>query len=128
MEQQERLEQYQKFRDGIVNVISCTDIASRGLDSTRVKHIINYEFPMFVSDYIHRCGRTGRIGHDENCLVTSFISQKKELPLLHSIEKSARLSGTLENVNNNKIRLLRERVIRKDPVEEFLSKEFDVSQ
>jgi superfamily II DNA/RNA helicase len=43
-------------------VVVCTDIAARGLDTTRVGHVVQYEFANDVVSYIHRIGRTARAG------------------------------------------------------------------
>jgi len=43
-----------------VRVLVATDIAARGIDVDGISHVVNYDFPMHVEDYIHRIGRTGR--------------------------------------------------------------------
>lgn len=48
------------FRDGIFQILVATDIAARGIDVTRISHVINYDIPSTPEDYIHRIGRTGR--------------------------------------------------------------------
>lgn len=48
------------FRDGTVQILVATDIASRGIDVTAISHVINYDMPDTVETYIHRIGRTGR--------------------------------------------------------------------
>jgi ATP-dependent RNA helicase RhlE len=48
------------FRDGKFQILVATDIAARGIDVTRVSHVINYDIPSTPEDYIHRIGRTGR--------------------------------------------------------------------
>lgn len=45
---------YKEFQTGKVNILSTTNIGSRGLDTFMVRHILNYEFPLDTSDYIHR--------------------------------------------------------------------------
>jgi len=45
-----------------VNLLVATDVAARGLDIPNVHYVINYTFPLTVSDYMHRIGRTGRAG------------------------------------------------------------------
>lgn len=50
------------FRSGDVRVLVATDIAARGIDVTRIAHVINYDLPQVPEDYIHRIGRTGRAG------------------------------------------------------------------
>jgi ATP-dependent RNA helicase RhlE len=48
------------FRDGTFQILVATDIAARGIDVTRVSHVINYDIPSTPEAYIHRIGRTGR--------------------------------------------------------------------
>lgn len=48
------------FRDGTLQILVATDIASRGIDVTSISHVINYDMPDTVEAYIHRIGRTGR--------------------------------------------------------------------
>ncbi|MBI9083176.1 MAG: DEAD/DEAH box helicase [Desulfobacterales bacterium] len=48
------------FKEGRVRILVATDIAARGIDVTRVSHVINYDVPSTPEAYIHRIGRTGR--------------------------------------------------------------------
>ncbi len=50
------------FRAGKSRILCATDVASRGIDIPSVAHVINYDLPMMVEDYVHRIGRTGRNG------------------------------------------------------------------
>jgi len=58
--QNQRLRALKDFKDGAVRVLVATDIAARGIDVDGISHVVNYDFPMHVEDYIHRIGRTGR--------------------------------------------------------------------
>ncbi|HSI83871.1 MAG TPA: DEAD/DEAH box helicase, partial [Candidatus Methylacidiphilales bacterium] len=58
--QSERQEALDGFRRGRYEVLVATDIASRGIDVAGVSHVINYDVPQNVEDYVHRIGRTGR--------------------------------------------------------------------
>ena len=55
---------FRRFRDQEegTRVLVATDLASRGLDIPAVSHIINFDFPKTISDYLHRAGRAGRAG------------------------------------------------------------------
>ncbi len=48
------------FRDGTFQILVATDIAARGIDVTKISHVINYDIPSTPEAYIHRIGRTGR--------------------------------------------------------------------
>lgn len=58
--QRERL--LSRFRRGHLKLIVATDIAARGLDVDRLSHVINFELPDNLENYVHRIGRTGRAG------------------------------------------------------------------
>jgi len=53
-----------RFREGKIKVLVATDVVGRGIDVTRISHIINYDIPQFCDDYVHRVGRTGRMGRE----------------------------------------------------------------
>ncbi|HEY2827780.1 MAG TPA: DEAD/DEAH box helicase [Pirellulales bacterium] len=52
------------FRSGEVRYLVATDVVGRGIDVTNISHIINYDIPQFCDDYVHRVGRTGRMGRE----------------------------------------------------------------
>ena len=54
----------QSFRDGRVTCLVATDVVGRGIDVTGISHIINYDLPEDPENYVHRIGRTGRMGKD----------------------------------------------------------------
>jgi ATP-dependent RNA helicase RhlE len=58
--QNRRQEAMEGFRDGSYRILAATDIAARGIDVSRVSHVINYDIPDTAETYIHRIGRTGR--------------------------------------------------------------------
>jgi ATP-dependent RNA helicase RhlE len=58
--QNQRLKALKDFKSGVVRVLVATDIAARGIDVDGISHVVNYDFPMHVEDYVHRIGRTGR--------------------------------------------------------------------
>ena len=60
--QSARMNMLDRFRDGHLHILVATDVAARGLDIDNIQHVINYDFPSEIEDYIHRIGRTGRAG------------------------------------------------------------------
>merc|ERR1719205_182085 len=105
--QREREEALRRFKSGQTPIIVATAVAARGLDIPNVKHVINFDMPSDVEEYVHRIGRTGRMGNLG--LATSFFNEKnrnlvkdlieilveanQELPSwLESIEMDSRFS------------------------------------
>ena len=60
--QDERTEAIRQFKNREKDVLIASDVASKGLDFADVKHVINYDFPKEIENYVHRVGRTGRAG------------------------------------------------------------------
>lgn len=60
--QTKRLRVLDDFRDGNLPILVATDVASRGLHIDGVSHVINYDLPQDSEDYVHRIGRTARVG------------------------------------------------------------------
>jgi len=60
LSQNRRMATMNGFRDGSLQILVATDIASRGIDVSSISHVINYDMPGSVETYIHRIGRTGR--------------------------------------------------------------------
>merc|ERR1711959_202345 len=51
-----------RFRRGDIKVLICTDVLGRGMDILGVTHVVVYDFPDDIAQYVHRIGRTGRNG------------------------------------------------------------------
>ena len=66
-------------RAGRLNVLVATDLASRGLDVTGVSHIVNYDIPADPAIYVHRIGRTARMGNSGHALTLVTPEQGREL-------------------------------------------------
>ena len=61
--QRERERALEMFRTGRCPILVATAVAARGLDIPNVKHVVNYDLPTDIDDYVHRIGRTGRAGN-----------------------------------------------------------------
>jgi ATP-dependent RNA helicase DDX3X len=71
--QREREMALQTFRSGRTPILVATAVAARGLDIPNVTHVVNYDLPSDIDDYVHRIGRTGRAGNTGNS--TAFFNR-----------------------------------------------------
>ena len=84
LSQNQRQEVMDGFRDGRVRVMVATDIAARGIDVSKITHVINFDMPDTAEAYTHRVGRTGRMTR----LGSAFsLVTEDDLPMLHTIER-----------------------------------------
>merc|ERR1711931_180544 len=74
--QREREEALYDFRSGTHPVLVATAVAARGLDIPGVMHVVNYDMPSEVDEYVHRIGRTGRVGNTGKA--TSFYDDEHD--------------------------------------------------
>ncbi|XP_050082821.1 ATP-dependent RNA helicase vasa [Anopheles aquasalis] len=91
--QREREMALKDFKEGRMDVLIATSVAARGLDIKNVSHVINYDLPKNIDDYVHRIGRTGRVGNKGRA--TSFYDPNED----HSIASS--LVKILQQANQN---------------------------
>lgn len=83
--QKEREEALEDFRAGRCPVLIATNVAARGLDIDDVKHVINFDLPSEIDEYVHRIGRTGRIGNKGKA--TSFFLRGKDDKIARGLVK-----------------------------------------
>jgi ATP-dependent RNA helicase RhlE len=83
--QKERIEALEGFRSGEHRILVATDIASRGIDVQGIQHIINFDMPGTVEEYIHRAGRTAR---GDAVGIVSTIATWQDKPMVREIEEA----------------------------------------
>ncbi|MEM5818644.1 MAG: DEAD/DEAH box helicase, partial [Desulfitobacterium hafniense] len=88
------------FRAGKTQLLVASDLAARGLDIKNITHIFNLDIPEEPQLYLHRVGRTGRAG--QSGVAVSLVTQR-ELPLLHKIENSLKISIPLRRLSFGKV-------------------------
>jgi len=93
MDKVERRQNLKLFREGVVDLLVSTDLASRGLDVDHVGRVINYHLPQQMENYLHRVGRTARAGRPG--LVVNFVTER-DAPLVSQLE-SVRALTTSQN-------------------------------
>ncbi|AKU10265.1 ATP-dependent RNA helicase [Azoarcus sp. CIB] len=93
MHQTARNRTLDKLRQGRIDVLVATDVAARGIDVAGISHVINFDPPRQVEDYVHRIGRTGRAGRDG---IAITMSGPREMGIIRAIE---RFTGTRLDVH-----------------------------
>lgn len=83
LSQSRRIAALHQFREGEHRILVATDIAGRGIDIPRIRHVINFDAPETVEDYVHRGGRTAR-GKAQG--IVSTIATWQDLPMIRQIE------------------------------------------
>jgi ATP-dependent RNA helicase RhlE len=83
--QNKRVDALKTFREGQHRILVATDIAGRGIDIPGIEHVINFDIPENVEDYVHRAGRTAR-GRAQGIVAT--IATWQDLPMVRKIEET----------------------------------------
>ena len=76
MPQGKRTKTMNGFKSGEIDILVSTDVASRGIDVEGITHVVNYDVPLYPKDYVHRIGRTGRMGKDGKAII--FVKKDDE--------------------------------------------------
>ena len=85
------------FRDGEYRIVVATDVAARGLDVDGITHVINYDLPDDTESYVHRIGRTGRMGKKGESW--SFVT-KEDVTMLNKIASTWNMEIPMVEVPN----------------------------
>jgi len=88
MSQRERTRTINRFKNNEIQILVATDVAARGIDVDDITHVINFDLPRQVEDYIHRIGRTGRAERKGKAI--SLVVDKEKF-MLQKIEKYANI-------------------------------------
>lgn len=99
LSQNKRMAAMAGFRDGSLQILVATDIASRGIDVNSISHVINYDMPCTVEAYIHRIGRTGRASKLGDAFT---LTTPEDITLVRRVERvlgSAIAQEKLEDFN-----------------------------
>ncbi|CAH8279248.1 unnamed protein product [Arabidopsis lyrata] len=102
-DQEDREYAISSFKAGKKDVLVATDVASKGLDFPDIQHVINYDMPAEIENYVHRIGRTGRCG--KTGIATTFINKNQSettlLDLKHLLQEAKqRIPPVLAELND----------------------------
>jgi len=118
--QNTRINSIAAFKEGNLRVLVATDVASRGIDVAEVSHVINFDVPIIIEDYVHRIGRTGRAYAKGDAI--TFCTDAEQY-YIKKIEKLMRQRITV-------IPMPEEVFIEETPYEErqYIAKEIDMQK
>ena len=85
--QNSRINAVNEFKGGQLRVLVSTDVSSRGIDVVKVSHVINFDVPNLIEDYVHRIGRTGRAFQEGKAI--TLVTEAEEY-YIKKIEKLIR--------------------------------------
>jgi len=111
--QNQRERTVNNLKNGKIDILVATDVAARGLDVTRISHVLNYDVPYDTEAYVHRIGRTGRAGRKGDAIL--FVAPR-EKRMLHAIERATKQKiemmelPSTEIINDKRIDKFKQRI------------------
>jgi ATP-dependent RNA helicase DeaD len=96
LEQPVRERIMKKFREGEIVYLVATDVVGRGIDVQNISHIINYDLPHDPENYVHRIGRTGRMGADGIAIAFVTREQGEQLTAIEAFINKQLYHDTVE--------------------------------
>lgn len=113
MTQMLREKTIERLKDGSLDIVVATDVAARGLDVTRISHVVNYDIPHDAEAYIHRIGRTGRAGREGKAILFVAPREKRMLSIIERATRQPIKPMSLpsrKDITNKRIDLFKEQI------------------
>uniref|UniRef100_A0A8C9GT80 RNA helicase n=1 Tax=Piliocolobus tephrosceles TaxID=591936 RepID=A0A8C9GT80_9PRIM len=102
--QSKRLESILQFKNEEVDFLLCTELASRGIDIYHIKYVVNYNLPANTIKYVHRIGRTARIGKNGIACTLYLAKEKKDVKkIIKGIKKNNKSVISKKKIDNDHI-------------------------
>jgi len=97
--QEERETNLRRYRNGEIDVMVATDVAARGLDIEKVALVVNFDLPDSVDTYVHRIGRSGRIGNRGQAI--TFIATDENDKAYENLDVLKKLHGIMRDARSD---------------------------
>jgi superfamily II DNA/RNA helicase len=85
MTQPKRTETLERFKQGELRLLVCSDVAARGIDIGGLSHVFNFDVPFHAEDYVHRIGRTGRAGLSGRAFTLATVEEDEALAAIEKL-------------------------------------------
>ncbi|MET1253551.1 DEAD/DEAH box helicase [Aliikangiella maris] len=116
MQQSAREQTIEQLKQNRLDILVATDVAARGLDVSRISHVINYDITQDVESYVHRIGRTGRAGRQGCAILFITPREKRMLALIEKVTgKSIDRIGlpSTETINDQRVEKFKHSITEK---------------
>ncbi|KAH7647218.1 DEAD DEAH box RNA helicase [Cryptosporidium bovis] len=118
--QEKRIENFSKFKKGEADILLASELGARGLDVRDVSAVINFTIPLDASRYIHRVGRTARIGSKGCCITIYTSSEKNQLKSLMKQVLRTSNPNSKAAINKEKVSsIMKKRVFATENIEKW---------
>lgn len=87
--QRSRIQNLDRFKQGEIDILICTDVAGRGIDIQGLPRVFNYDLPVNPTDYVHRIGRTARAGKKGEAISFVSLTQERLIPKIELAVKNS---------------------------------------
>jgi len=101
MAQPARTEMLERFKNGDVQLLVCSDVAARGIDISDLSHVFNFDVPHNPDDYVHRIGRTGRAGRSGRAITLATRTEAKSLAAIVKMIKKDLVEYELDGLTGD---------------------------
>jgi len=92
----------QDLRDGTITILVATDVVGRGIDVSGISHVVNFDIPDDPENYLHRIGRTGRMGKDGLAYLFVCPDQGEELTAIENLINKTIANVAIEGFETNR--------------------------
>lgn len=93
-----RTKTLERFKDGELKILVCSDVAARGIDVSGLSHVFNFDLPFHAEDYVHRIGRTGRAGNQGHAFSLATPYQHKLLEAIEALTQKTIAQPVIEGI------------------------------
>ncbi|CAG8520194.1 20094_t:CDS:10 [Cetraspora pellucida] len=116
LSQEERRSILNKFKNGEIQLLICSDLIARGIDIDRVDTVINYDVPIYMKKYVHRVGRTARAGRKGDAYSIVETQEAGHLDKIKNVYIKSSKLDPLKAIYKESLEAFKEYIVNRDAV------------